>query len=93
MDHLLMLVIAGGAFGGWLHAMWRPMLAIGWKVAAPAALLVVGGYFIVEALRSRGVWISGEAQCAWWVAITMGLGLAAGTGALDERHDRQETTG
>lgn len=85
MDHLVMLILAGAACGAWVHAMRREKTPAWIKASGVPAILVIGGYFIIEALRTRGVWISGEAQAGLLPVISMGMGFSAATGALDER--------
>lgn len=83
MDHLLMLILAGGACGAWVHAMRREKTPAWVKACGLPAMLVIGGYFVIEALRTRGVWISGEAQAGLLPIFCMGSGFSAATGALD----------
>lgn len=85
MDHGLMIVLACAAIGALVHAMRRKETPFAWKVAAPAGVIVLVVYVIIEALRTRGVWISGDAQAGLPVIIVMGLAFTAATGGLDER--------
>jgi hypothetical protein len=84
MDHLTMIVLACASIGAWVHAMRRKETPFGWRLVAPLAILfALVPYVAIEALRARGVWLSGEAQAAWPVIIAMGLGFTAATGGLD----------
>ena len=84
MDHLSLIVIACAAVGAWVHAMRRAKTPFGWKVAGVPAILVLAAYVLLEALRTRGVWFSGQAEAGWPVILVMGLGFSAATGAMDE---------
>jgi hypothetical protein len=86
MDHLVLLVLAGASIGAWVHAMGRKRLPYGVRVAAaPVAILTLCVYFLIEALRTRGVWFSGEAEAGWPVIMAMGAGITAATGGFDRR--------
>lgn len=89
MDHLTLIVIACAAIGAWVHAVRRPTTPFVWKVAAPFGIFVLCLYVGLEALRTRGVWFSGEAEAGWPVIVVMGLGFSVATGALDERNKGQ----
>lgn len=91
MDHLLMIILACGAIGAWVHAMRRKETPFGYKVAAPFGIAVLVVYVIIEALRTRGVWISGDAQAGWPVILVMGLAFTVATGGLDERNRERGT--
>ena len=85
MDHLVMIVMASAAIGAWVHAMRRKGTPFPWRVAAPFAVIILLVYVLIEAIRARGMWISGEAQAGWPVIIAAGLGFTAATGAFDEQ--------
>lgn len=85
MDHLTLIVIACAAIGAWVHAIRRAATPFGWRLAGYPAILVLVAYVLLEALRTRGVWFSGQAEAGWPVIIVMGLAFCAATGALDER--------
>lgn len=85
MDHLLMIILACAATGALVHSIRRKPTPFGWKVAAGFGIPVLAIYVVIEALRTRGVWISGEAQAGWPVIIVMGLAFTGATGGLDER--------
>lgn len=91
MDHLVMIVLACGAVGACVHAMRRPETPFGWKAAAPAGIAVLAIYVALEALRTRGVWISGNAQAGLPVIATMGLAFTAATGGFDERKRKERS--
>lgn len=86
MDHLTMIVLACAAIGAWVHAMRRAETPFLWKVAAPVGIGILALYVALEALRTRGVWFSGQAEAGWLVIVVMGLGFSVATGALDERN-------
>lgn len=90
MDHLTLIVVACASIGAWVHAIRRAETPFLWKVAAPFGILVLVLYVIVEALRTRGMWISGEAEAGWLVIAVMGLGFTVSTGGLDEKKKTQE---
>jgi hypothetical protein len=85
MDHAVMIVLACAAIGALVHTMRRQQTPFVWKVASPVGIIVLVVYVIIEALRTRGVWISGDAQAGLPVIIVMGLAFTAATGGLDER--------
>jgi hypothetical protein len=89
MDHLSLIVIACAAVGAWFHAMRRAKTPFGWKVAGVPAILVLIAYVLLEALRTRGVWFSGQAEAGWPVIAIMGLGFTVATGGMDERKKHQ----
>lgn len=91
MDHALMIVLGCAAIGAWVHSMRRKETPFMWKVAAPVGIAVLVVYVIIEALRTRGVWISGDAQAGWPVVLVMGLAFTAATGGLDERNRERGT--
>lgn len=86
MDHLTLIVVACAAIGAWVHAMRRKETPFAWKVAAPVGIVILALYVALEALRTRGVWFSGQAEAGWPVIVVMGLGFSVATGALDERN-------
>ena len=90
MDHLTMIVLACASIGAWVHAMRRKQTPFGWKIAAPFGILVLALYVGVEALRTRGLWFSGQAEAGWLVIAVMGLGFSVSTGALDEKKKPHE---
>lgn len=84
MDHLTMLVLAGAAFGAWWHAIMRRRTPVIWKIAGlTAAMPIIVVYFLLEAARTRGVWMSGTAQAGWPVVLAMGLGFMTALGQMD----------
>jgi hypothetical protein len=85
MDHLALIVLACAAIGAWVHGMRRSPTPFGWKVVAPVGIGVLAVYVIIEAMRSRGMWISGEAQAGWPVIGAMGLAFSVATGVFDEK--------
>lgn len=88
MNHLALIVLACAAIGAWVHAIRRKETPTLWKMASIPAFIILPLYVCVEVLRTRGVWFSGEAQAAWPVIISMGLGFTAATGGLDHRDTR-----
>lgn len=89
MDHLLMIVLGCAAIGAWVHAMRRKGTPFPWKVAAPFGVVILLVYVLLEAMRSRGMWISGEAQAGWPVILAAGFGFTVATGAFDEKPKAQ----
>lgn len=85
MNHLALIVLACMAVGAWVHALRRKETPLAWKLASIPAFPTLVIYIIIETLRTRGVWISGEAQAGWPVIAAMGLGFTAATGGLDHR--------
>lgn len=85
MDHLAMIVMECAAIGAWFHAMRRKETPFGWKVAAPFGMVILAVCVMLEILRTRGVWISGDAQAGLPLIIVAGLAFTAATGGLDER--------
>jgi hypothetical protein len=90
MDHLLMIVLACAAIGAWVHAMMRKQTPFGWKVAAPFGVLILFLYVVIEALRTRGMWVSGEAEAGWLVIAVMGLGFTVSTGGFDQKPNERQ---
>lgn len=88
MDHFALIVLACASIGAWVHAIRRKETPMLWKLCSIPALIILPLYLIVEILRTRGVWFSGEAQAAWPVIIAMGLGFTAATGGLDHSQPR-----
>jgi hypothetical protein len=70
--------------------MRRSQTPFGWKVAAPFCVAVLVSYVVIEALRTRGMWISGQAQAGWPVIIVMGLGFTVATGGCDGNKKRPQ---
>jgi methionine-rich copper-binding protein CopC len=85
MDHLALIVLACASIGAWAHAMLRKQTPFAWKVAAPVGITILVLYVGLEAMRTRGMWFSGQAEAGWLVIAVMGLGFSVSTGALDDK--------